>query len=147
MATDDLPRINDLLCRLSRLSLQRRFFSIGPGGPRFEMRYLTSIDGHDRVALVAEADGLIVGVARFHRNPSGHADVAVVVDDAWQHHGVGSALMKALTRAAKQEHVDAFDMHVLSDNVPALGMMMRLAPRARRHLDRGVVEASVPLAG
>jgi len=137
-----------MFSRLSDLSRYQRFFSYSLAGPRQELAYLGSVDGHERLALVAEAgDGRVVGMARFHRLQDGHADVAVVVEDAFQHHGVGRRLMAELSRAARREGVTIFDVEVLGDNVDALRLLRSLAPHRQLHLESGVFETRVSLAG
>jgi ribosomal protein S18 acetylase RimI-like enzyme len=147
----DLAAVAEMLNRLSDTSRYRRFFSLGVGGSRRELAYLPSVDGHERVALVAEVGDRVVGLARYHVGESEDgrgvsADVAVVVEDAYQHRGLGRQLMIELARAARHQHVDAFEVSVLGDNAPAIRLLRRLAPHAGLGLDHGVYEATVPLA-
>ncbi len=66
MVGADLERVEAMLWRLSDRSRYHRFFSQAPSGVGAELEYLGSVDGRQRVALVAD-DGLkIVGVARYH---------------------------------------------------------------------------------
>lgn len=89
---------------------------------------LTDIDYVNDVALVAVVDeegvDKIVGVSRYAKDAVGaRCESAVVVADAWQQRGLGTALMKHLILIAKQrglgtmESVDLAgnaDMHVLA---------------------------------
>src|SRR3954468_16808620 len=83
----------------------RRF--LGPRGPftAGELRYLTEVDHRDHEALVAidPVTGGVVGVARFVRDRErpGSAEIAVIVTDAWQRHGVGSTLPSRLRPPAR----------------------------------------------
>jgi ribosomal protein S18 acetylase RimI-like enzyme len=147
MTSGDLPGVQAMFGRLSEQSLYYRFFSGGDSGPRRELAYLAAVDGHDRLALVAKVGGRTVGIARYHRTADGHADIAVTVEDAWQHHGVGHQLLDHLARAARHEGVGAFDLSVLGDNQAALKLLRSLAPSPRLRYDHGVLETSVPLAG
>jgi GNAT superfamily N-acetyltransferase len=144
---DDLPAVRAMFDRVSHETIYRRFFSGGVAGPRSELRYLAEVDGHDRLALIAVTGGRAVGLARYQRTASGHAELAVIVEDAWQHHGVGRRLVAELARTARREGVIALDMSVLGENVAALRLVRRLAPSGVLHLDHGVFEATVPLAG
>src|SRR3954453_16957498 len=63
----------------------------------------TEMDGDRDVAIVATTGtwGRIVGVARYSRLESGVAEVAFVVEDVFQHHGVGRRLMRRLVAHAR----------------------------------------------
>lgn len=147
MEPDDLVGVRDLFSRLSDESRYRRFFSLSVRAPEWELEYLAGLDGHDRLALIALVDDRIVGLARFHRTEDGHADVAVAVEDVCQHRGVGRRLMQELARAARREGLSALDVSVLGENLPALRLIRRMAPAEHLHLDHGVFEASISLAG
>src|SRR5947208_17179611 len=143
----DLPDVATMLDRLSETSRYRRFFSPGFGGTRRELAYLPTVDGHARLALVAVVDERIIGLARYHLADNGAADVAVVVEDEWQHHGLGRRLMIELASAARREQIASFAVSVLGDNAPAMRLLRRLAPDVGLGIDHGVYEATVPLAG
>src|SRR4051812_18947735 len=96
--------------RLSPESRYRRFFAPVPELSRRQLDYLTNVDQHDHVALVAvdDATGAGVGVARFVRTGPGVAEPAVVVADDYQHQGVGAALLDRLVERAREEGVTRF---------------------------------------
>jgi acyl-CoA synthetase (NDP forming)/GNAT superfamily N-acetyltransferase len=103
--------------RLSAESIRMRFFA-----PRSmtaeQMRYFTEVDQHNRVALVAQTAGRIVGVSRFDRlseDPS-TAEFAVLVEDAEQGRGIGTALLRALFEPARDLGVTGFVGDVLRSN-------------------------------
>ena len=69
-ATDKL-RLSVALSRLSRETIRSRFLAAKPRLSAAELRYLTEVDGHDHIALVATlADDpeSIVAVARSSRS-------------------------------------------------------------------------------
>ena len=145
--TGDLPEVAALFDRLSDVSVYHRFFSPRPAGTAFELRYLATVDARDRYVLVAEYGSRVVGLARYHRTEQAHAVVAVVVDDAWQHRGVGRRLLVELSRAGRRAGITAFDVSVLGENAAGLGLLRRMSPHVALHVDHGVMEASVALAG
>jgi GNAT superfamily N-acetyltransferase len=89
----------------------------------------------------------IVGVARYDA-PAGakRAEIAVTVEDEWQHRGLGTVLLRMLTKLARDRGLDAFFASMLADNRPALAALHRLAPEARVSLDGGAYEATIKLA-
>ena len=58
-------------------------------------------------------------------------DIGVVVADAWQGRGVGSALMRALIAAAQARNVSSLTMDVLPANHRVLAMITGHWPAAR----------------
>ena len=58
-------------------------------------------------------------------------DIGVVIADAWQGHGVGSALTRTLITAAQARGVPCVAMDVLHDNRQVLAMIARHWPGAR----------------
>jgi GNAT superfamily N-acetyltransferase len=113
--------------RLSPESRYLRFF--GPMkelGPH-ELDYLTQVDHRDHEALVALAGGGEgVGVARYIRTGDAEAEPAVVVADAWQGRGIGTALLDALADRAREEGVERFRALVLAQNTEAIALLERL---------------------
>src|SRR5579863_2155919 len=98
----DGERLRRFFYRLSPETVYRRFLSPIQRPEQLERLHLLDVDSQDRVALLAAVDGEIVGVGRFVRDPRAPttADLALVVADAWQRQGVGTALLGALAEAA-----------------------------------------------
>lgn len=143
----DTAALVRMFARLSPTSVFRRFFAPVPRLEGALLRALTAVD-HDRhEALVAEAGGEIVGVARYVRSaddPS-RADVAVTVEDAWQRRGVGSLLLRRLGRLASDRGIERLTADVLTENTPTLALVRKLAPGAASERDGPEITMSVPL--
>jgi GNAT superfamily N-acetyltransferase len=88
-----------------------------------EVEHLTRLDGRDRLALVVECAGELVAVGRYDRL-AGHseAEVAFVVADAFQHHGLGTLLLQRLARAARLVGITTFSADVLTENSRMLAL-------------------------
>ncbi|HEX3334188.1 MAG TPA: GNAT family N-acetyltransferase [Acidimicrobiales bacterium] len=114
---DDGARLVELHARLSPHSLYLRFFRPHPVLSEDEVRWFTHVDYVDRLALVATIDDRFIAVGRFDRAPGAtEAEVAFVVDDEYQHHGVGTLLLDELARAARERGVDTFVAETLAEN-------------------------------
>jgi GNAT superfamily N-acetyltransferase len=83
----------------------------------------------------------LVGVARCVRSAGDRetAEMAIVVEDAWQGHGVGHLLAEALAHAAAAVGVRRFSAVILADNVGA----QRLLGGITEHLHAGLPAAGV----
>lgn len=136
---NDKRELSAALRRLSDESVQRRFLAPKARFSQSELRYLTEVDGHDHVALVAErVDGpggeLVVGAARFIRlaeDPE-TAEMAIVVADALQGRGLGSLLADALAEAALAHGVRRFSATVLSENYAVQRLLSRISKTLER---------------
>lgn len=86
--------------------------------------------GQERaIVLVAETeDKDIAGVGRLMRDETNNAsaEFAVIVSDAWQDRGVGSALLERLIAIAGEEGLSRVTGYVLADNNAMLDLCQRL---------------------
>jgi GNAT superfamily N-acetyltransferase len=131
----DAPVLAEGFERLSRESRRLRFLTAKPNLSKRDLKYLTEVDGHNHEALGAldPATGRGLGVARFVRlAPDGDvAEVAVTVTDAWQHRGLGTLLLEALTDRARAEGVVRYTALVADDNTVVLDLLHRLGAHVR----------------
>ncbi len=129
---DDKARLAAGHARLSPESQRRRYLAAKPRLTAADLRYLTEIDGHDHVALVAvfaERPELIVAVGRFVRlagDPEA-AEFAIVVGDELQGQGLGSHLAELLAERAVAEGVKRFTATTETDNEPAQRLIRRIS--------------------
>ncbi|MDN5857303.1 MAG: GNAT family N-acetyltransferase [Pseudonocardia sp.] len=144
---DEDAVLGSLLAGLSPRSRYLRFHSPVPRMTASMRRALLDVDGHDRVALVAEAvDGTPVGVARTARDPRrpAEAELAVAVVDAWHRRGVGRRLVTAIARRAQDAGVRRLTARVLPENTAALGLFRDTFPVClTRHDDDALVLVAV----
>jgi GNAT superfamily N-acetyltransferase len=120
--SDDTDALIAMHEHLSARTVRRRFFASMPHLSPEMARIFTSVDGISRVALVAVDDtGGLVAVARFDLLADrSEAEVAVVVLDDYQHHGLGVLLLERLIVIARDHGVDRFVADVLMENRPML---------------------------
>jgi RimJ/RimL family protein N-acetyltransferase len=154
IGVDDHDRLRDHHERLSPESRYRRFLAAKPQLTSADARYLVEIDGCDHYALVATlpdaAGEPIVGVARFVRLPANRevAEVAIVVNDAYQRQGMGAELVSRLAQEAVARGVRRFRATMLADNLGVHRLFEGLAAGPIEHLRLGgLSEMEFPLPG
>ncbi len=97
-----------------------------------EIRRFTDIDTKREMALIATTmvDGRErqIGVARYVKdeNAPGDAELAIVLADDWQRHGLGRRLLEGLIDAAKRDGVRRLVATTLSHNEGMLRLARRL---------------------
>ena len=142
----DAEKLERFFTRLSPSSVYFRFFSPIRRPPRAALLRLADVDHTRREALVALQGDDIVGVARYDAQPdTPQAEIAVTVEDAWQHRGVGSALAGRLAKLARDRGYERFTATMLPDNRAAVGFLRKLSPDATLRFASGEYEASLPL--
>ena len=146
--TADLPALGDFFAGLSTQTRYLRFFSPITPGPSL-LNLLCGGDGTTD-ALLAVRDGVIIGhgMAADRSDPCGArtTDIGVVVADAWQRRGVGSALVRALITGAQVRGVTSVTMDVMHGNDRALAMIKGHWPAARTRRSRDCSTICVELA-
>lgn len=130
---------------LSTRSLYYRFFAGTPELPRPLLRQLATLDHDQREAVVAVRGDQVIGLAQYVRVPEArHAELAVLVVDAWQHRGIGRRLVTRLATLAARRGITSFDASVLPENEAALRAVARLWPGAASQPDDDCVHFSLP---
>ena len=126
---DDAERVRRLFQRLSPESIYRRFFTLFPAPPAAVVRHLTAVDHGDHEALAVLDGDEILALASWDRpvHAGKEAEIAVLVEDAWQHRGLGRALVRMLTGEAARRGIAVINATVLADNYPARHLASRLA--------------------
>lgn len=145
---DDKARLAAGMEQLSRESIRRRFLVAKPALSSAELRYLTEVDGHHHIALVAvleDEPDEIAAVARCVRLvPGGEdAEFAIVVGDRVQRRGIGRLLAVALADVAQAEGIRRFTATTLSDNVAVQRLMASFAVRVQERAGEGAVRELV----
>jgi RimJ/RimL family protein N-acetyltransferase len=129
---DDKPLLAEGMRHLSARSAYQRFLGPKPALSTRELRYLTEVDFRDHVAFVAvrrDDPAVLVGVGRWvrlHSDPE-VAEIALVVADDLQRHGLGTALAEVLAEAARERGVKRFVATMLPDNLAAHRLFARVA--------------------
>jgi acyl-CoA hydrolase/GNAT superfamily N-acetyltransferase len=104
-----------------------RFMSMGMRFSHATTLPLTIIDCTSHMAIVAVTGSPgsedIVGISRYYTNPTTQiAEVAFTVSEKWRRRGVGTALLRQLTKIAREHDIQGFRAEILAKN----RAMMRL---------------------
>ncbi|MEU2611693.1 GNAT family N-acetyltransferase [Micromonospora sp. NPDC007271] len=144
----DAPAIVAMHSRFSERTRYLRYFSPYPRIPERDLQRFVNVDHRDREAFVVLAGERIVAVGRYERLGPGapEAEVAFVVEDAYQGRGIGSVLLEHLADAARRFGI----VHFVAEVLPANGAMLRvfsdIGYQVQRQYADGVVHLSFPIA-
>ena len=127
---EDAAALQRLVGRSSDRSVELRFF-----GPLKELsdemaERFADVDGEDRYAVVAldpENPDEIVGVARYERERgTDGAEYAALIEDRFQHRGLGIGLTRNLIEAARENGIRHLHALVLRENAGMLSLLRSL---------------------
>jgi acetyltransferase len=143
---DDAPRLQHGLTHLSPTTIYLRFLQAANQLSDLQAQRFAVLDYQTQMALVAvfDEDGEehMLGVARYAlvdpHDPQ-TAEVAVVVRDDFQRHGIGTKLLESLIHYARQHGVKTFVATVIASNTP----VMHFIWKGGFHYEREMVEPGV----
>ncbi len=118
--TDDVERLRAFHRQLSPDAILFRFFHMLPELPTQDAEHFTHVDYVNRMALLATASAAameeILGVVRYDRIGDTTAEVAFVVADPWQGHGIATALLHRLATYARTKGITTFVAITMGSN-------------------------------
>jgi acetyltransferase len=128
---EDLDIETEFVRNWSAETRYNRLFSAGTFTSPERLKMLTQIDYTRDMALIAtimlEDQEIEIGVARYVLGGDGKTcEFALTVADAWQHRGIGRALMQQLMNGAAAAGIETMVGDILSSNVPMLQFMRSL---------------------
>jgi len=117
---DDVERWLEFISRLSHRTKYLRFHSVPKLGREDAVRFC-SVDYDNAFAFVAEVlrdrRRDIIAIGRYYRIPyKPLAEVAFVIEDAYQGKGIGTKLMEWLANVARDNGITTFEASVLAEN-------------------------------
>jgi acyl-CoA synthetase (NDP forming)/GNAT superfamily N-acetyltransferase len=132
---------------MSRDNTYLRFFNISRHSAEIEARRICRNPKPGSAALLAVANGEVVGVASYV--PPGDdphaAEVAFAVADHMHHRGIATLLLEHLVSLARSRRISTFRAETLSDNQAMLGVFADAGLPVRRRYAEGVIELAFPL--
>jgi len=153
---EDEPQIVELHHKLSERSVRMRYFQPLQLDQRTAHERLIRVcfNDYDReLALIVEQrsrqpGSQILAVGRLSKVPGQtSAEFALVIDDDWQHRGLGTELLRRLVQIGKDEKVSAITADILAENLAMQRMCMKLGFALHRRADDNIVNAVLVLDG
>jgi GNAT superfamily N-acetyltransferase len=143
---DDAGPLVEFHRSLSPRSVYRRFFFVHPTLSPTEVDRFTGVDYVHRLALVVEHDDLLIAVGRYEGIPgSTEAEVAFVVTDQQQHHGIATVLLEHLAQAARQRGITTFVASTLAENREMLDIFAHSGFAVTTSVEEGIVSVRFPI--
>jgi acyl-CoA hydrolase/GNAT superfamily N-acetyltransferase len=146
----DEEQMRRLFYRFSDESVYYRYFSPIRTMPHAKMQAYVNIDYRKTFSIVVltgkPGQGEIIAEARFARQKRGNkADIAFVVDEAFQNQGIATFMYRLLIRFAKEQGIEGFSADVLASNKAMMKVFEKgdLALKAR--LEEGVYHLNILL--
>jgi GNAT superfamily N-acetyltransferase len=145
----DGEQLAGLHARLSKDSIYRRYFGFKSALSPAEILRFTGIAEEWRFALVGvRSTGELAGVARYEGQAGRtEAEIALIVDDALHHLGLGSRLLQRLVDVAVMSGMTSLTAVVLASNIPMLNLLQGLLVPSTSARDSGDIEVRLQLAG
>jgi len=115
-----------------------------------EVRRFCTVDYDDSFALVAtmgeDVEEKIIAVGRYYRLPRRDtAEVAFVVEDAYQGKGIGTHLLEQLAMVAREKSIRLFEGEVLADNQEMMNVLKDSGFQVAQELEYGVYRVVLPI--
>jgi acyl-CoA synthetase (NDP forming)/RimJ/RimL family protein N-acetyltransferase len=141
----DADRLRRFYDRLSDETIYNRFFSLYRNISDRDVERFTTVDHHDRAALIATVGDEMIGVARYERLDADEAEVAFNIEDAHQGRGLGSVFLEHMAAAARERGISRFVADVLPANRKMLRVFADAGYVVAQGFDDGVVRLSFDL--
>lgn len=143
LMSTDRAALRGMLGRLSKETIHRRFHMPYPSVPEWTLDHI--LGQQDGGSLVAVVEGRIVGHAMYAPEGDGVAEMAVLVEDAWQSRGIGKQLLAGLARSARGLGFRTLTGFALGQNRRVLGLVEAVFDDAGYTVRDGLYEIHMPL--
>jgi acetyltransferase len=138
---EDAPAEQAFLERLCAESRRMRFMKFVGAIREPLVQQFTHVDYARTMAFVCEAQGTLVGEARYAAiEPLDVCDFGIVIDDAWHKSGIAGLLMLALLDYAKSHGFASMEGLVLRENHTMLRFVRALGFEVKPTTEPSVVQ-------
>ncbi|MCL4477765.1 MAG: GNAT family N-acetyltransferase [Deltaproteobacteria bacterium] len=141
----DEPLLKDFFYALSDDSMYRRFISTRTDMPHNRLQQFVAIDYTKEMIILAitgkEEKEMIIGMAQYLIDTTRHtAEVAFVVRDDYQNHGIGTELLSYITYIAKKNGLHGFTAALLMENKHMLHLLENAGFNIEKKSEGGMYE-------
>ncbi|HKR50941.1 MAG TPA: GNAT family N-acetyltransferase [Pseudonocardiaceae bacterium] len=141
----DAPLVAALHARCSPQTRSLRSLSTRPGLAAAVLAQLVGADGSTSVLAVTTDGGAAVGLANLVGAGPATAEVALMVEDAWQGRGVGTALTRKLVELARTDQLSELTAVSPVGNHALTRMLRRAGLRPQGRLEGGTLHVRASL--
>ncbi|MGH3936152.1 MAG: GNAT family N-acetyltransferase, partial [Pseudonocardiaceae bacterium] len=141
----DMPLVAALHARCSPQTRALRSLSTRPGLATAVLRRLVGADGSTSVLAVTTDGGAAVGLANLVSAGPATAEAALMVEDAWQGRGVGTALARKLVELARTDQLTELTAVSQPGNHALTRVLRRAGLRPRGRLEGDVLHVQATL--
>jgi len=149
-ATDE-DMMKDLFYRLSEQSVYQRFFQSLRSMPHRGLVHFVHVDYSSEMAIVGIVQDPqqpereeIIGVGRYFMDRATNiAEVSYIVRDDYQRRGIGTFLIRYLSRIARNSGVEGFVAEILPDNMAAMKVLHKIGLPVETVISEGSYRLSV----
>jgi acyl-CoA hydrolase/GNAT superfamily N-acetyltransferase len=151
----DEQKMSDFFYALSEDTVRKRWQRVVPAMPHPAIQRYLHADGDKHVALVAETvpqgdrESELLGVGSYHVGDDHWAEMAVVVRDDRQGHGIGERLLDQLRELAMASRIRGFRFETTRTNTRLARLVERLGLKVQVRDDGEslIIEAQLDPAG
>jgi acyl-CoA hydrolase/RimJ/RimL family protein N-acetyltransferase len=145
----DVEDMRRLFYRFSDTAVYYRYFSPIKTMPHAKMQEYVNVDFGRCLSIVGLVkdigEGRIIAEGRFVRElQRPYAEVAFVVDESFQGHGIATFMLRMLIRLAKERGLKGFTAEVLSSNKSMLKVFEKCGLPVEARVVEGIYEVTIP---
>jgi acyl-CoA synthetase (NDP forming)/RimJ/RimL family protein N-acetyltransferase len=144
---DDVTLLAAFYANLTPGTIRSRYAGTQAAPSTEEVSHATEVDYRSRMAFVAIVSEELVALASYDRlSPDERgAEVAFLVADAYQHHGLATLLFESLVAYARTMGIDRFVADVLADNTDMLGVFGAIGLHSTQVNDNATIRVEIDL--
>lgn len=138
-----------LFYRFSDEAVYYRYFSTLQAMPHTRMQTYVNVDWSQVMSIVgvigSPGEGVIIAEARYLLDPDGQwAELAFVVDESYQRHGISTYLFQLLVQLARERSLKGFWADVLSTNTAMIKIFRNSGMKIVMTAAEGICHVRIP---